>query len=101
MIVRIMTDEQYRLDDSHLAEVQRLDNVLDDAEQRGDAVAFTAALHDLTVYVHQYGKPVPIDEVVASDLIIPAPDMTLQEAKERLQVMEARAAAVKTTPEGG
>lgn len=91
MIVRIMTEDQYRLDDSHMAEVQRLDTALDGAEERGDAAAFTTALQELTAYVRQHGSAVAIDEVVASDLIIPAPDMSLEEAKERLQVMEAKA----------
>lgn len=98
MIVRIMTDEQYRLDDSHLAEVHRLDDAMDSAEERGDAVAFTAALRDLTAFVQQHGTPVPIDEVVASDMIVPAPDMSLDEAKARLHSLEAR--AVKIAPEG-
>ena len=90
MIVRIMTEDQYRLDDSHMAEVQRLDKTLDDAEERGDDAAFTATLQVLTAYVRQHGEVVAMDEVVASDLIIPAADMSLQEAKERLQVMEAK-----------
>lgn len=90
MIVRIMTDDQYRLDDSHLEELQRLDNVLDGAEERGDAVAFTAALQEITAFVQQHGTPVGIDEVVASDMIVPAPDMSLDEAKERLHALEAR-----------
>lgn len=93
MIVRIMTDEQYRLDDSHLAEMQRLDKALDGAEERGDAVAFTAALRELTAYVQQHGTPVAMDEVVASDMIVPAPDMSLEEAKERLHSMEAKSTA--------
>ncbi|HEX8034886.1 MAG TPA: hypothetical protein VF510_13605 [Ktedonobacterales bacterium] len=93
MIVRIMTDDQYHLDDSHLTELQRLDNALDGAEERGDAVAFTAALQELTAFVKQHGTPVAIDEVVASDMIVPAPDMSLEEAKERLQSMESKQVA--------
>ena len=90
MIVRIMTDDQYRLDDSHLADLQRLDNALDSAEERGDAVGFTAALQELTAFVQQHGTPVGIDEVIASDMIVPAPDMSLDEAKERLHTLESR-----------
>lgn len=93
MIVRIMTDDQYRLDDNHLEELQRLDNALDGAEERGDAAAFTAALHEITAFVQQHGTPVGIDEVVASDLIVPAPDMSLDEAKARLHAMEVKSTA--------
>ncbi|MGZ3602450.1 MAG: PspA-associated protein PspAA [Ktedonobacterales bacterium] len=90
MIVRIMTDDQYRLDDSHLAELHRLDDALDGAEERGDAAAFTAALQELTAFVQQHGTPVGIDEVIASDMIVPAPDMSLDEAKERLHTLEMK-----------
>jgi hypothetical protein len=89
MIVRIMTDDQYRLDDSKLAPVHELDDTLDVAMDAGDAAGFTAALEQLVAYVKQNGQPVPMDEVVASDLIIPAPDMSLDEAKARLHTVEA------------
>ena len=81
MIVRIMTEDQFRLDDSNLAEVQRLDAALDGAEERGDAVAFAAALQELVGYVRQHGTPVAMDEVVASDLIVPAADMSLESTR--------------------
>jgi len=90
MIVRIMTDDQYRLDDSQLARVHQLDDALDAAMDAGDAAAFAAALQQLVAYVKQNGEPLPIDEVVASDLIIPAPDMSLDEAKARLLTVESQ-----------
>jgi hypothetical protein len=90
MIVRIMTEDQYRLGDDHLAEVRRLDDALEAALNGGDAPAFAAALRQLVDFVRQNGAPVPMDEVVPSDLIIPAPDMTLEEAKARLQTVEVK-----------
>jgi hypothetical protein len=93
MIVRIMTEDQYRLGEDHLAEVRRLDETLDAALEGGDAPAFSTALRQLVDFVRQNGTQVPMDEVVPSDLIIPAPDMTLEEAKARLQAVEAKSPA--------
>ncbi len=92
MIVRILTEDQYRIDDSHLSEVQRLDAALDGAEERGDAEGFATALQALAGFVREHGTPVAMDEVVASDLIVPAPDMTLEEAKSRLKSAEMKSA---------
>ena len=32
--------------------------------------------------VREHGEPVPLDELVESDLILPEPDLTLREAEE-------------------
>ncbi len=90
MIVRIMTDNQYRLDDENLAEVRRLDDTLDAALERGDAQGFASALHELVDYVRQHGQVVPDAEVIPSDLMSPAPDMTLEEARTRLHTADVK-----------
>ena len=90
MIVRIMTDNQYRLDDENLAEVHRLDDILERALDGGDAQGFTSALRELVDYVRQHGQVVPDEEVIPSDLMIPAPDMTLEEARSRLHTVDVK-----------
>ena len=47
MIVRIMADNQYRLDDGLLPEVERLDDALDAALAGGDDASFAAALSQI------------------------------------------------------
>ncbi len=89
MIVRIMTEDQYRLDDERMPEVQRLDEALDAAMDHDDTAAFQTALQQLINYVRQHGQTVEMSEVLPSDLIIPAPDMTLSEARDRIQAQEA------------
>lgn len=89
MIVRIMADNQYRLDDSLLPEVQRLDDALDAALAGGDDASFAATLGQIVAYVRAHGQPVPEVEVVASDLIIPADDMTRAEAQALLHPVQA------------
>ena len=85
MIARIMTENQYRLSDEDAAELDRLDDPLDDAIQSGDDLAFATALEKVLNFVREHGVVVPVDEVVPSDVIIPAPDMTVAEAQKYLQ----------------
>jgi hypothetical protein len=84
VIVRIMTEDQYRLANEQLPEVQRLDDDLEKAVDSGDDESFRAALGQLIAFVRAHGEAVAMDEVVPSDLMIPAPDMSLAEAKSRL-----------------
>lgn len=85
MIVRIMGDNQYRIDDDHNTEIARLDDELVAAMDAGDNARFTAALTQLTTYVREHGAQVPDEELVPSDLMVPAADMTLAEARERVE----------------
>ena len=85
MIVRIMGDNQYRITDGHNGEIARLDEELMAAMDAGDNKRFTAALAQLTGYVRSTGALVPDEELVPSDLMVPAADMTLAEARERLE----------------
>lgn len=89
MIVRIMADNQYRLDDSMLPEVHRLDDALEAALTGGDDATFSATLGQIVAYVRTHGQPVPDVEVVASDLIVPADDMTREEAQALLHPVQA------------
>ena len=98
MIVRIMTEDQFRLDDSHLAEMQRLDAAMDQALDQNDTSAFQTALHAVIDFVRQKGTLVQHDEVVPSDIINPASDMSLEEARTRLYDSEHAATASAAQP---
>lgn len=90
MIVRILTEDQFRLDAEDLPELQRLDDELDSALERGDTAAFSATLSDLVSFVRGRGHPLGFNELLPSDMIVPAPDMTLEEARERLHTVEMK-----------
>ncbi len=47
--------------------------------------AFRQAFQALLDYVRTKGKPVDDDELVASDIILPPPDVSLEEAKTAFQ----------------
>lgn len=89
MIVRIMAEDQYRLDDSFRPQLEQLDEAAEAAMNSGDEVAFTQALQDLVGAIRQHGQVVPDAEIVTSDWIVPGPDMTLAEARTRLQHIAA------------
>ena len=85
MIVRIMTENQYRMTDDQMHQVDQLDNDLEAALRNNDVALFRSSLAALTDYIRQSGELVPIDELVPSDVIVPAPDMSLEEAREHFK----------------
>ncbi|WP_406127613.1 hypothetical protein [Streptomyces sp. NBC_00989] len=84
MIVRIMGEGQVRLADSHLTELNKLDDVLLTEVQNGDGPAFRQTLQALLAKVRELGDPLPDDSLEPSELILPSPDATLEEVRELL-----------------
>lgn len=81
MIARLATEGQYRLEESAAVELNELDNAAVAAVERGDAEALgglLARMHDLVV---EHGEAVPHEELATSDVIIPPPDTTLEQAR--------------------
>ena len=84
MIVRILGEGQFRVDDSTAAELNRLDTELEAAVERGDEAAFTAALTSLLTQVRAQGSPLPPDILEPSELILPAQDSSMDEVRKLL-----------------
>ncbi|MFJ1970840.1 hypothetical protein ACIO93_19390 [Streptomyces sp. NPDC087903] len=84
MIVRIMGEGQVRLADSHLTELNRLDNELLVEMENGDGPGFRRTLDALLSRVRELGAPLPDDSLEPSELILPSPDATLEEVRELL-----------------
>lgn len=82
MIIRISTEGQYELEGAALAELDRLDDHLLDAIEAGDDEAFTERFGEVLSLVRGRGAKLPDTELAESDLILPAPDTTLEEARE-------------------
>ncbi|MFE6662294.1 hypothetical protein ACFVFH_01830 [Streptomyces sp. NPDC057697] len=85
MIVRIMGEGQVALADSHLAELDGLDDELLAEMESGDGPGFRATLHALLARVRELGTAVPDDSLEPSELILPAPDATLEEVRAMLR----------------
>ncbi|MBL1106001.1 hypothetical protein JK361_15620 [Streptomyces sp. 5-8] len=84
MIVRVMGEGQVRLDDTHLAELNKLDDELLAEMESGDGEGFRRTLTALLDAVHRLGTPLPDDSLEPSELILPSPDATLEEIRELL-----------------
>ncbi|MFF3331323.1 hypothetical protein ACFYWX_17425 [Streptomyces sp. NPDC002888] len=84
MIVRIMGEGQVRLADGHLTELNKLDDELLTEMENGDGPGFRRTLKALLTKVRDLGEPLPDDSLEPSDLILPAPDATLEEVREML-----------------
>ena len=84
MIVRILTQGQYDVPDDQLADLNDVDERIVAAVEIGDEEAFAAARDRLLGAVVAAGSPVPLDSLVPSDLVLPAPDSTLEEVRTLL-----------------
>ena len=81
MIIRITTEAQYNLPVTFLDELNDIDNQLVEAVEAADKNSFEKLLNRMLTLVRQNGSVLPIDELVESDLILPSPDTTLEEAQ--------------------
>ncbi|MDT0452917.1 PspA-associated protein PspAA [Streptomyces hesseae] len=84
MIVRIMGEGQVRLADSHFAELNSLDDELLGEMESGDEEGFRRTLGALLDAVRRLGTPLPDDSLEPSELILPAPDASLDEVRQML-----------------
>ncbi|MYV54875.1 hypothetical protein [Streptomyces sp. SID3212] len=84
MIVRIMGEGQVKLADSHLAELNTLDDELLAEVRGGDEDGFRRTFHALLGKVRELGEPLADDALEPSGLILPAPGATLDEVRALL-----------------
>ncbi len=80
MIVRISNEAQYRLDDSHHAKLDELDDAVVAAVDAGDEDSFHATFEELLAFVRSEGEEISDDDLDASDYILPPADLTFTEA---------------------
>ena len=85
MIVRIATEGQYEVPDADTAELNELDNAAVNACEASDEAGFREVFDRLLELVRTKGTPVPEDSLVGSDIILPPPDVSLQEARSEFQ----------------
>jgi hypothetical protein len=84
VIVRILGEGQFRLDDEATAELNQLDAVLETAVERNDEAAFSSALSNLLAQVRAHGSPLPPDILEESELILPHEDSSMDEVRKLL-----------------
>jgi hypothetical protein len=84
MIVRISGEGQFEVPESHVDELNRLDDDLTKAVDGDDEGQFRAALEALLTSVRSAGQELPADWLGPSDLVLPSPDATIHEVREVL-----------------
>ncbi len=80
MIIRISSEGQYELADGETAALNELDNAAVSACQAGDEASFQDVFGRLLNFVRTQGRALSDDELLGSDLILPPPDVSLEEA---------------------
>ena len=84
MIVRILGEGQFRVDDAAAVELNKLDTELEAAVDHGDQAAFTTALTGLLATIRAQGSPLPPDILEPSELILPHEDSSMDEVRKLL-----------------
>ena len=84
MIVRLMGSGQYRVGESVMQSLNELDDRAQAAIDAADEPKLDQALDEMWQVVRRAGEPLPDDEIVTSDIVIPPSDMTLDETRQLL-----------------
>jgi hypothetical protein len=85
VIVRLLGEGQFRVDDSLLERLNELDAQVEQAVEAGDERALWAGLQSLADAVRENGEKLADEDLSPSDAVIPPEDLSLEEAKELLQ----------------
>jgi hypothetical protein len=84
VIVRILGEGQLILPESALDELNKLDDVLQEAVSSGDEAEFRTAMDALLTRVRALGQPLDPAELTPSDFILPGSDSDLEEVRDLL-----------------
>ena len=82
MIVRLMGEGQYRVDDSLQERLNELDDEAMAALEASDETELDKRLEEMFALVRAEGERLADDDLSASDVIIPPSDLTLEETRE-------------------
>ncbi len=84
MIVRIMGEGQYRVDDALAERLNELDDRAMEALDRQDEAELDGYLDEMAQLVRSEGSRLPDDDLSASDAVVPPSDLTLAETAKLL-----------------
>jgi hypothetical protein len=84
LIVRLMGEGQWRVDDSLSVRLNELDEQVAQAVEAGDEAALWRGLQALADAVRSSGEKLDDADLAPSDAIIPPEDLSLEEARELL-----------------
>jgi PspAA-like protein len=82
VIVRLMGEGQYRVDDGLREQLNELDDRAQTALDANDEPALDEMLDEMWRLVRERGEQLPDEDLSSSDLIIPPSDLTLEETRK-------------------
>jgi PspA-Associated protein len=81
VIVRLSGEGQFELPENDVKRLNELDNRAVNAVEQGDETGFRELWSQMLELVAGTGTPLPADELVESDVIMPPRDISFGEAK--------------------
>jgi PspAA-like protein len=81
MIVRVFNEAQYEVPDDALGELNELDRRCQVAVEASDDPGFHSCYEELLTLLRNRGTPLADDDLRTSQLMLPPPDISLQEAR--------------------
>jgi hypothetical protein len=81
LIIRVLHEGQYEVEGALLQRVDELDKQLFEAVADGDRERYHQLFTQVIDAVRKEGRPLAIDDLRASQLILPAPDSTFEEVR--------------------
>ncbi|MEO7981754.1 MAG: hypothetical protein ABI807_12795 [Sporichthyaceae bacterium] len=81
MIVRVLGEGQYTVDDAHAELLNGLDAGLERAVEASDEAGFRSTLADLLAQVRAVGERLSDDSLQESDALLPDESSTLEEVR--------------------
>jgi hypothetical protein len=82
VIVRLMGEGQYRIDEGLRTKLNELDDQAVTAIDAEDEPSLDKFLDEMWELVQESGQRLPDEEIASSDLIIPPSDLTLEETRQ-------------------
>ncbi|HPT38136.1 MAG TPA: hypothetical protein PLZ44_07585 [Methanothrix sp.] len=82
MIIRILGEGQFLLDDGHLDKINAIDNKIVSHVSQGKKAEYAQDLAKLISTIKELSRPLDPSQIIKSDIIIPPSDMSFDEAKK-------------------
>ena len=82
MIIRILGEGQFLLDDRYLEKINAIDNQIVSHVSANNRAEFSRDLTKLILAVKELSKPLDPSQIVPSDIIIPPSDLSFEEARQ-------------------
>ncbi len=82
MIIRILGEGQFRLDDNLVDRVNKIDNKIVNHVSQGNKIEYAQDLAKLISTIKDLAEPLDPVEILPSDIIIPPSDLSFEEARK-------------------